>query len=218
VPKPIERALVWIVLLYRRLRYGYEYRLIPLTQGEYAKVDPEDYEWLMQYNWTAIRKENSWYATRSMSVLGKSVQCYMHRMIMFYSNPNFEIRNTKQFVDHKNHDGRDNRKANLRIATAKQNCWNRNVRRGSSSKYIGVSWLESRSKWQVTAYIGGKSRFIGYFEDEETAARAYDAAVLGERGEFAVLNFPKLKPERGWMGAGMEIFKKFLKFFKKISF
>lgn len=210
MPKPIERALVWIVLLYRRLRYGYPYRLIPLTQGEYAKVDPEDYEWLMQYNWTAIRKENSWYATRSMSVLGKSVQCYMHRMIM---EPPDDM-----FVDHKNHDGRDNRKANLRIATAKQNCWNRNVRRGSSSKYIGVSWLESRSKWQVTAYIGGKSRFVGYFEDEETAARAYDAAVSEERGEFAVLNFPKLKPERCRIKAEVEIAKKILKIFKKFLF
>ena len=94
-------------------------------------------------------------------------------------------------VDHINRNGLDNRKVNLRLATAMQNVWNskRNVNT-DSSKYKGVSWDKNKHKWRASIGIDRKTKHLGYFEDEKMAAKAYDKAAKEHRGEFAVLNFP----------------------------
>ena len=84
----------------------------------------------------------------------------------------------------------DNRRLNLRVCSNAQNQQNTGSR-GGSSPYKGVSWSARKKKWLVQFRCHGQYRFIGYFEDEETAARAYDAAILPLAGEFARLNFPK---------------------------
>jgi len=95
-------------------------------------------------------------------------------------------------VDHINHNGLDNRKANLRFATPQQNTWNRRcLSRCKGTKYIGVSWDKQSRKWRVRILVDGKSRFLGYFEDEKEAAKAFDRAAKEHRGEFAFLNFPQ---------------------------
>jgi hypothetical protein len=67
-----------------------------------------------------------------------------------------------------------------------------------SSKYRGVSWLKSRNKWKVVIRCDGKQHYLGYFEDEEKAAKAYDRASRAHKGEKAQLNFPpkQLKGEK----------------------
>ena len=96
-------------------------------------------------------------------------------------------------IDHINRNGLDNRKANLRFATAAQNGWNcrRNVST-DSSKYKGVAWNKEVKKWRVILGYKGERKFLGYFEDEKTAAKAYDRAAENYHGEFAVLNNPEL--------------------------
>lgn len=95
-------------------------------------------------------------------------------------------------VDHINRNRMDNRLVNLRLAKRCDNCRNRTSRRGSLSKYLGVSFDKSRNRW--LARIGaGKDRkvlHIGSFATEEEAARAYDAVAAVRHGDFANLNFP----------------------------
>jgi hypothetical protein len=58
-------------------------------------------------------------------------------------------------------------------------------RKPPSSKYIGVTWCKSNNKWKAQIGAGGKNHFIGNFDDEEAAAKAYDAAakkLIGEDG------------------------------------
>eukprot|EP01044_Picomonas_judraskeda_P001606 COSAG03_NODE_99_length_12968_cov_7.661668_5_plen_1442_part_00 len=57
-----------------------------------------------------------------------------------------------------------------------------------TSRFVGVSWHKANQRWRAHIYNGGRTKHIGYFDDEETAARAYDAAAL-ELGCSAV-NFP----------------------------
>ena len=95
------------------------------------------------------------------------------------------------FVDHINHNGLDNRKANLRPATRSQNSFNRLIiiRKDLSSKYKGVTWGKYKKMWQARIGIYGKRKHIGFFKDEVQAAMAYDKAAKKYHGEFASLNF-----------------------------
>ena len=184
LPEFIFRLRVWIVLRYRKRRYGYAFRRIPLTQGKYAIVDPEDYERLAGYKWFAVRYERGYYAQRAAKdSKGRQRNVRMHRVIL--GEPKGKI------IDHINHNGLDNRRANLRVATRQQNTWNKRKQRGNcSSQYKGVTWLKRVGKWQARIICNGKSIFIGYFDDEEKAARAYDARAAELYGDYAALNFP----------------------------
>jgi hypothetical protein len=186
VPEFVCRACVWLLLLYRRVRYGYPFRRIRLTQGKFAIVDPGDYDKLAKYKWFAVRSERGYYAVRmtkakkGSGVKQKGVR--MHRAIV--GVPEGKI------IDHIDHNGLDNRRANLRVATRRQNTWNKRKQRGKcSSKYKGVTWLKSEARWQARISCKGRSIFIGYFDDEKAAARAYDAKAAELFGEYAALNF-----------------------------
>jgi hypothetical protein len=173
---------VALALLYRRACYGYAFRRIPLTQGKYAIVDPEDFERLNKHKWFAVKSVNTFYAGRTKRVGKKYIPIRMHRQIL---HPPDNL-----LVDHINHDGLDNRKANLRLATCAQNSYNRiHFRKRKSSKYTGVSWQKQRKKWIVLISYNCKQKFIGLFEDEIQAAKAYDKAAKKYHGEFASLNF-----------------------------
>jgi len=93
-------------------------------------------------------------------------------------------------VDHINGDRQDNRKKNLRLCSRSQNMQKAKKRSGTKSRFRGLSWDRTRQKWMVTIQADAKLTYIGRFDDEEEAARAYDAAAKRLHGEFANLNFP----------------------------
>jgi len=92
-------------------------------------------------------------------------------------------------VDHINRNRSDNRWANLRQATRSENMRNVSSDPKSKSQYLGVSWYAAKQKWQAQISAGAWRKTIGRFDDEVSAARAYDAAARLYHGEFANLNF-----------------------------
>ena len=93
-------------------------------------------------------------------------------------------------IDHVNGRKSDNRWTNLRLATSSQNAANTGARPGSS-RFKGVSWDASRSKWIATIRTENSVKVnLGRFDLEADAAAAYDVAAAQMHGEFAVLNFP----------------------------
>jgi hypothetical protein len=184
IPDRPAELFIALILFYRRARYGYPFRRIPLTQGKYAIVDPEDFERLNKHKWYAVRDTRTFYAHRKKRVGKKYVSIGMHREIL--DPPGHLV------VDHINHNGLDNRKANLRLATSAQNSYNRRqLRKNKSSKYIGVSWKERTKKWAAIICYKRENIIIGYFKDEIQAAKAYDKAAKKYHGQFASLNFPE---------------------------
>ncbi len=155
---------------------------IPLTQGKFAIVDDEDYDWLMQWKWCAQKTPRGFLAVRAGSVAGggKQTLIRMHRLIM--NTP------AGMETDHRYHDTLDNRKAHLRVCTIAQNRHNATPNKNSSSKYKGVSWDKRNSRWAVCIGLNKKLTYLGRFEKEEDAAAAYNVAAIRMHGEFAWLN------------------------------
>jgi hypothetical protein len=184
IPEWLYKAVVWVVLLYRRVRYGYSFRKIPLTKGKFAIVDPEDYDRLNRYKWHLSKGRSTYYVQRSFyrKKTKDSGTIGMHRDV---------LRVPDGFcVDHINRNALDNRKANLRCATAAENSRNRRPYKNGSSKYRGVSFNRRLRKFVVYIGCDGENIYLGCFDDETAAAKVYDAAARKYHGEFAVLNFP----------------------------
>ena len=155
---------------------------IPLTRGKYALVDDEDYGWLIKFKWSASWSGNRFYAKRGGS------KSYMHRDIAIFNNI---LTNEKLFIDHKDGNGFNNQKSNLRMCTPGENTRNSKGKRVSTSKYKGVSFdfsVGRRKRWRSQIRIDGLNIFIGIFQFEDDAARAYNEKALALYGEFAYLN------------------------------
>lgn len=176
-------------------------KTIQLTQGKFTQVDDEDYDFLNQWKWYAkrSRKTEKFYALRRESDLienGVKVKfgetICMHRVIM--NCPKGMV------VDHKDNDGLNNQKYNLRICTDRENLLNRKKIAVGSSKYLGVTLVKGeknkyksrRTYWRATC-ISGKikksAQFANTPEGEIMAAKKYDEFAKDLHGEFANLNF-----------------------------
>lgn len=158
-------------------------RKIPLTRGKFATVDEADFAELSRHTWYAFTSKEHWYAARKAGRLDVDVP---YRSVIFMHK---QLLNTNSLVDHKDGNGLNNVRANLRPATYSQNNCNRNSRIGSSSKFLGVIWDKSRSLWQAKLTYQGVVRHLGRFSSEEEAAKVYDAAAKQLYGEFANPNF-----------------------------
>jgi hypothetical protein len=146
-----------------------------------ALVDDADYALVSQFRWHLERHVNGIVYARRVYYdnEGRRHAQKMHTLITGFRK-----------TDHSDHDGLNNQRYNLRDGYGSLNQYNQRSSRGSS-RFKGVSWLDSRHKWR--AYIGqfGRQLYLGVFADEVAAARAYDAAARELFGGYACLNFPE---------------------------
>jgi hypothetical protein len=157
--------------------------VIPLTQGQFVFVDPEEVARVTTgYTWSAQSRENNlWYAIAyvrgSARNGGTARYVYMHALITGCPG-----------VDHRDRNGLNNTKVNLRVATDVQNSANTGKRSGTSSRFKGVSFVGRTGRWKASLHTGGRNLHLGYFTDEQEAARVYDDAATTRFGEFAATN------------------------------
>lgn len=156
-------------LIMKKIRLG--------RSGKVALVDDEDYQRAVAEGpWEVAVRGNRTYA-RTGRRRGRK-RFYMHQLVLGVPGG-----------DHINHDGLDNRRENLRVATSQQNLRNMRPRPNSASRFKGV--FRHYNKWQASIKINYRKFHLGTFVDETAAARAYDRAAAEHFGEFAYLNFPE---------------------------
>ncbi len=152
----------------------------PMHPNTFTLVDDEDFEWLNQWNWSALGLGYGGFVARRARC---GVSFLMHRQIM--GEPK------GLDVDHRNHNTLDNQRSNLRSCSRSQNQHNQKVRSGGSSKYKGVDLHKQTGKWRSRIRLNGVRRYIGLFINEVDAAKAYDKKAMELFSEFAYLNFPE---------------------------
>ena len=152
-------------------------RLIPLSQGKFAIVDASDFEWLNQWKWSLNSFAGKEYANR-IERNGTSKQTIkMHRLIM--SAPEGVE------VDHRDGNGLNNSRSNLRLASHQQNQCNVRRHRDNKSGFKGVYWNTDKQGWDAKICAKGKHYFLGRFSKKEDAVRAYEKGAKKLHGEFA---------------------------------
>jgi hypothetical protein len=145
------------------------------TNAGIVIVDAQDINVLAAHTWGAQRRRKTFYA---VSWIGGNL-IKLHQMI------------AGKYPDHKNRNGLDNRRENLRPGTSSKNAQNRGPIAGK--KFLGVFYDSRRPSKPFMASIGHnrKTVHLGRFSEEEDAARAYDAAAEKLYGSNAYFNFPR---------------------------
>lgn len=169
---------------------------IILTNGIITLVDDEIAAEYGDLNWTYKPRPSgpngAGYAVRmERQDDGRRAMVYLHHLVLPPKDG--------YIVEHVSTTLLDNRRSNLRHILKSEIGRNRQAKRSSTSRFIGVSWNEARQCWTSQICVGGENRTIGYFSGEDgedgeiAAALARDAETMRVFGELGRLNFPEGK-------------------------
>lgn len=151
--------------------------VIPLTKGYSATIDAHDLPLVQGKKWCVLVGKKSVYAVRNEGPRSAQKMIYMHRLIARAE--------TGEIVDHKDGNGLNNTRENLRIASPSQNVCNARMRSDNSSGVKGV-FLDKRSmRWSARVSLHGNKVNLGSFSTKEAAAAVCEAARKSIHGEFA---------------------------------
>ncbi len=151
-------------------------KLVPLSNGDFAKVEDDDFEWCAGYHW---HRTSTGYAYRQeRQADGRLKNIRMHRELTAAPSG--------MDVDHINGDRIDNQRGNLRLATRSDNLKNKTKRRSDNKSGVtGVFRHATEPKWTAQIHIAGKAKHLGLYAEFDDAVRARRAAELLHYGEFA---------------------------------
>lgn len=159
-------------------------KTIDITSKKYGHkqiiVDDSDYNWLSKFNWYVVDHGHTFYARVHQTVNGKHVKIYMHRMIL-------GLNGRHEIADHKDGNGLNNQRENIRKCSQSNNLKNRKPRK-SGTGYLGVG--PTKNGYRAFIAVDGIFKHLGHFKDPIEAAKEYDKAALKFHGEFARPNFP----------------------------
>lgn len=142
-------------------------------------INEEDFDLVRSYKWCLKKCQHINYAIADARIEGRNSTILMHRIIL-------GITDSKVFTDHKDGNGLNNLRSNLRIATPLQNARNLSCRNPLGLKGIGYS--PRHKKYRARIRNNGKLIGLGFFKTKIEAAKAYNQAAIKYFGEFAKLN------------------------------
>ena len=166
---------------------------LPLSQGKVAVIDFADYHIVRGLKYSAKQVKRNTYAVRTIKspITGRPSSTRLHRDILGLKAGDGLC------VDHRDHNGCNNTRSNIRLCLDAENSRHRRSRLGSTSKFLGVCWSKNRSKWRsqgrlpnISHLRGGNVTYLGGYDSEIEAALAYDAFAREHYGEFSNCNFP----------------------------
>ena len=164
-----------------------KYVYIALKDGKETLVDAyvyadrvRHYRWYLRQSSTC---EDLFYVGSSRKADGSQKTILLHRLVLGIEDGHRNVA-----VDHINRNGLDNRLENLRLCSNAENQLNTRARRGSVSRYKGVTWSKRIEKWGADIQTNGRKIFLGRYSDEHAAAVVHNIAAAFYHGEFANLN------------------------------
>lgn len=163
---------------------------IALTKNQTAFIDDVDVEFVSSFKWYAKKgvRDKTFYVARNIPKPdGTQRTVLLHKELWKeWGLPECEL-------DHRDRNGLNNQRTNLRQATRSQNCANRRRLCNNASGFIGVDFDRKADKFKARIRVDSKTHFLGYYVTAEDAARAYDQSARTSFGDFASLNFPEAK-------------------------
>ena len=146
------------------------------TDGTKIIVDAEDVKSLSSHKWWVCRPRAG--LAYAHTEFPDGTRIYMHRLL--------SMAPPGMVVDHRNDNGLDNRKQNLRLCSNKENCRRRRGNAGISG-FRGVQFVKSNPKkpWRARIKVDGRFRYLGYYAEKLDAVSAYNSAAINHFGEFA---------------------------------